>query len=237
MEGRCLLGKSYVDEQVRHYIMFMRKEGSVIILHVVIAVGKGILMSHGKSEELTKHWARYVLQRMGMVKQKANTKAKVTVEDFDDLKKLFLIDIKSAVQMDEIPTKLIVNWDQTGINYIPVSNWKMEQAGSKRVEIVEKDDKRQITAVFGCTMSGNFLPPQLVYQGKTNRCLPRYTFPSSWDITFTKNHWCNEQTTHAILLTFSCHTSRKRKWNSNWFPINVHCWYLITSKASALRPC
>ena len=104
----------------------MRKEGSVINLHVVIAVGKGILMSHGMSEELNKDWARYVLQQMGMVKRKANTKAKVTVEDFDDLKKLFLMDIKSIVQMDEIPAQLIVNWDQTGINYVPVSNWTME---------------------------------------------------------------------------------------------------------------
>ena len=198
--GRPLLIGEELDEQVRHYITFMRKEGTVINRHVVIAVGKGILMSHGKSEELTKDWARYVLQRMGMVKRKANTKAKVTVEDFDDLKKLFLMDIKSAVQIDEIPAQLIVNWDQTGINYIPVSNWTMEQAGSKRVEIVGKDDKRQITALFGCTMSGDFLPPQLVYQGKTNRCLPWYTFPSSWDITFTENHWCNKQTTHRYIV-------------------------------------
>jgi len=34
---------------------------------------------------------------MGMVKWKANTKAKVTVEDFDDLKRLFLMNIKSAI--------------------------------------------------------------------------------------------------------------------------------------------
>jgi len=49
-------------------------------------------------------------------------------------------------------------------------------------------------------MSGDFLPPQLVYQGKTNRYLPQYTFPSSWDITFTENHWCNEQTTHRYVI-------------------------------------
>ena len=198
--GRPLWIGEELDEQVRHYITYMRKEGTVINAHVAIAVGEGILMSHGKSMELNKDWARYVLQRMGMVKQKANTKAKVTVEDFDELKKLFLMDIKSAVQMDEIPAQLIVNWDQTGINYIPVSNWTTEQAGSKRVEIVGKDDKRQLTALFGCTMSGDFLPPQLVYQGKTNRCLPRYTFPSNWDITCTENHWCNEQTTRRYIM-------------------------------------
>ena len=57
-----LIGKE-LDEQVRHYITFIRKEGIVINLHVVNAVGKkGILMSHGKSEELTKDWARYMLQ-------------------------------------------------------------------------------------------------------------------------------------------------------------------------------
>ena len=49
-------------------------------------------------------------------------------------------------------------------------------------------------------MSGDFLPPQLVYQGKTNRCLPRYTFPSSWNIAFTENHWCNEQTTYRYII-------------------------------------
>ena len=76
----------------------------------------------------------------------------------------------------------------------------MKQAGSKRVEIVGKDDKRQLTALFGCTMSGDFLPPQLVYQGKTNRCLPRYTFPSNWDITCTENHWCNEQTRRRYIM-------------------------------------
>ena len=110
------------------------------------------------------------------------------------------MDIESAIQMGEIPAQLIVNWDQNGMNYIPVSNWIMKQAGSKHVEIVGKDDKRQITALFGCTMSGDFLPPQLVYHGKTTRCLPWYTFQSSWDITFTKNHWCNEQTTHHYIV-------------------------------------
>ena len=50
--------------------------------------------------------------------------------------------------MDEIPGDMIVNFDQTGIHYIPVMPWTMEKEGVKRVEIVSKDDKRQITAVF-----------------------------------------------------------------------------------------
>ena len=43
----------------------------------------------------------------------------------------------------------------------------MEKQGCKRVEIIALDDKRQITAVFAGTFTGDFLPPQIIYQGTT----------------------------------------------------------------------
>ncbi len=64
----------------------------------------------------------------------------------------------------------------------------MAMEGSKRVEIVGIDDKRQITAVFGCTLKGDFLPPQIIYSGKTQRCVPTINFPSDWHVTYTPNH-------------------------------------------------
>ena len=50
--------------------------------------------------------------------------------------------------MLEIPVSLVINWDQTGIHYVPVSSWTMEIAGLKQVEIAGADDNRQITVVF-----------------------------------------------------------------------------------------
>ena len=129
---------------------------------------------------------------MGLVKRRSSTKAKVDVKDFEELKKKFLQDINNVIQMDEIPADLIINFDQTGINYVPVSSWTMEKEGSKRVEITGKDDKRQITAVLAGTVNGNFLPVQLIYKGTTKRCLPTFKFPDDWDINYSHNHWCNE---------------------------------------------
>ena len=68
----------------------------------------------------------------------------------------------------------------------------MAMQGSKQVEIAGIDDKRQITAVFAGTMKGDFLPPQLIYQGKTSKSLPCVKFPPDWHITFSENHWSNE---------------------------------------------
>ena len=193
--GRSLATREEIDQQIWHYLTDLRKRGYVVNTGVAIAVGEGILLSKNQSLTtycLTKDWAKYLFRRMGLVKRKGNTKAKVDVEKFNEVKMLFHQEIKNVIVMDEVPAELVINWDQTGLNYVPVSQWTMEQEGIKRVEIDGKDDKRQITAVFGCSMSGDFLPPQLVYQGKTTKCLPSFQFPSDWSITHSANHWSNE---------------------------------------------
>ena len=88
----------------------------------------------------------------------------------------------------------MINWDQTSIHYVPVSSYTMEKEGAKRVELMGIDDKQQITAGFASTMAGHFLPIQLIYKGKTSKCLPSEDFPEDWHITYTENHWTNKST-------------------------------------------
>ena len=59
----------------------------------------------------------------------------------------------------------------------------------KTVPIKGIDDKRKITATFTISMSGKFLTIQVIYEGNTKRCLPKFTFPASFDGTFSENHW------------------------------------------------
>lgn len=47
--------------------------------------------------------------------------------------------------------------------------------------------------------TGEYLPPQLIYEGKTPRCHPRVNFPDKWDIWHTENHWSNEVTTKRYI--------------------------------------
>ena len=63
----------------------------------------------------------------------------------------------------------------------------MEKVGTKRIEIAGVDNKRQFTAVFTGAMSGEFLPVQLIYQGKTKACLPKVKLPDGWDVTCSPN--------------------------------------------------
>ena len=205
--GRPLLLGTELDAKVQAYLHTLRENGGSVGTAIVRAaargivqkVNRGMLAEFGGPITLTKAWVQSLLSRMGFVKRRGTTKAKVSVEKFEIVKKSYLDDIASTVFMEEIPSDLIFNWDQTGLNIIPTSSWTMEKKGSRRVELAGLNDKRQITAVFCGSLNGVFLPPQIIYQGKTQRCHPVFKFPQNWNVTHSPNHWANEDTTLEYL--------------------------------------
>ena len=196
-----LLGKK-IDAVVQEYILKLRECGSPVNSAVVQAVAEGVLLAmdrtslaqYGGHIKLSNTWEKSLLARMNFTKRKGSTKEKVEVKNFEKIKEKFLQDIVDIATMEEIPSQLIFNWDQTGINLVPYSSWTMEEKGKKRVGVIGLNDKRQITAVLCGSIDGEFFPVQLIYAGKTKRCHPSYVFPEEWNITHSSNHWSNEDT-------------------------------------------
>ena len=60
--------------------------------------------------------------------------------------------------MNDIPNDLIFNWDQTAIQLVPTGQWTTNRAGEKLITIPNSDDRRQITAVFAASMTGESSP-------------------------------------------------------------------------------
>ena len=70
-------------------------------------------MENGGGIKVTKDWVKHLFRRIGFVKRKAATKAKVDAENFEELKKAYLLDNKNIVEMDEIPEDLIIKVSRT----------------------------------------------------------------------------------------------------------------------------
>ena len=185
--GKPLLLGEKIDMAVQQYIRNLCERGTAVTALVVQAAAEGILLAldstrlaeNGGHVKLTNTWAKSLLSRMNFTKRKGSTKQKVTIKDFEVVK---------------IPSRLIFNWDQTGLNLVPCPTWTMEEKGKKRVEIAGLNDKRQITTVLCGNLDGEVLPVQLIYGGKTKRCHALYNFPDDWNITHSANHWSNENT-------------------------------------------
>ena len=163
--------------------------------------------------------AQSLMHRMGLVKRKASTKkSKMTSEKFEKIKTPFLQQVGQFANAHTIPSDLVINWVQTGINVVPSSNYTMEERGAGRVDIAGYGDKSMITATFAATLSGKFLPMQILYGGKTNRCHPKHQFPCVFDVYHNPNHWANEECAirfiKKIILPY-VKTTREELSNSN----------------------
>ena len=196
-----LLGKE-TDLKVQRFIRALRESGGPVSTPLVMAATKGLLKNEtppilsdfGGPVVLEKTWARSLLQRMHFTKRKGTKAARKLPADLEVVREKFQRRIGRRVRKYGIPDELIINWDQTAVEVIPCGNWTMNHRGDNQVEIRGVDDKRQYTALLACTMSGEMLPPQIIYQGTTERCHPNTNFPRDWDVWHSASHWSTSAT-------------------------------------------
>ena len=131
--GRPLLLGNELDDRVKKYIKDVRAAGTPIDTTVVMASGEAIvrrtnkmlLKENGGPIDITKSWAKSLLSRIGYVKYKVCSTAKVEPLQYEEPQGQYLLDIKVVVKMENIPADLILNWDHTGINIVPGCPWTM----------------------------------------------------------------------------------------------------------------
>ena len=89
----------------------------------------------------------------------------------------------------------------------------MAARNSSSVPIKGLTDKRNITLTFVITLSGEFLPMQVIYQGKTTASQPRgFKFPKGFAISQNPKHYFNEHETLTLIdKVIVPYVERKRK--------------------------
>ena len=154
--GRHVLLGERLDEFVQKYVLKVWERGGAVNPTLVMAGAKGIvecldrtrLVEYGGDITLTTSLEKSLLKRLNFTKFRATTKCGIPPHVFRDVKTEFLQSVIDVVKMEEIPSQLIFNWDQTGLHLVLASNWTMAKKGSRRVEMEGIEDTQQITAVF-----------------------------------------------------------------------------------------
>eukprot|EP00117_Sycon_ciliatum_P034838 scpid48499/ scgid26512/ Pogo transposable element with KRAB domain len=195
--GRPLMLPNQADSRVQSYVRAIRKTGGVVNTSIVLATAIGVAQQTAPQVlESNGGWLGFSSRAWGksLLKRKGTKSALKVPDNIGELRDRFTGMIQNTMEQHNIPPELVVNFDETAIAIVPASSWSMASCGSKQVPLTGLDDKRQITAVLGCSMAGEFLPAQLLYEGSTNRCHPSVKFPDGYDIWHSPNHWCNEST-------------------------------------------
>ena len=133
---------------------------------------------NGGKINLTVKWARGILKSMNWVKRRGTT-AKLTMNPalYDELAFTWKKKIAEKVFEHKIHNDLILSFDQTPLGFTCPAKTTFTEKNAETVPIGNLDDKRQITGTFVVNLSGEFLPIQLIYTGKTDLCHPKVEFP------------------------------------------------------------
>ena len=148
----------------------------------------------GSVDIKSSHWAQSLFRRLGFRRRQATTsKLEIPEGALKEIKMLFHHNIVTKVAKFNIPDSLIINLDQTPTKYVPVGRTTLAKKNSKTVTIKGSTDKRTITATFAISIRGDFLPMQLIYGGKTKKCLPRFKFLEKFSLSYNETHCSYEK--------------------------------------------
>ena len=117
--------------------------------------------------------------------------------------------ITYLVKAHSIAPELVINTDQTRIHLVPAGGARTwAEKGSKHVQILGMEDKRQITISVSSSTAWNLLPFQLVFTWTTNKYLPprnegrQMCEDIGWHLTYSINHWSNLTTCKQFVEQF-----------------------------------
>ena len=195
--GPCLLGDK-INLLVQNYLKATRHKGGVVNSLVAIATAKALLKRYPCLEKenlkIERSLAQSLFRRMDFVrriKTTGNVHIPIGIQKEAELK--FLHQIVNQVEKYQIPTYLIINFDQTPSKYVQVSSMTMAKRGEINVPIAGANDKISITATFSITFDNKFLHMQLIYKGKTNQSLPKVGFLDGFSLSADKTNNSKEE--------------------------------------------
>jgi DDE superfamily endonuclease len=200
--SRPLLGYPEIEDEVKRVLAVMRERGAVVNVCVIRLVMRlvieskdpGVLAELSLSKTFISDWAREHMQYSWRVR---TTPASKLPPDWREQGVQMAKRIAFFMQTYKVHPSLVINMDQTGVHLAPVDNRTYDSRGTKDVRLIGVDDKRQITVCIASSLDGDLLPPQLIFQGKTDACHPPLTTAAKdafVHLTHSENHWSNQET-------------------------------------------
>ncbi|KAL3677747.1 hypothetical protein R1sor_020703 [Riccia sorocarpa] len=204
--GNIWTGRKELESEYKQLLEKLRKEGSVLNSVTLMLTTKAFLHSkapsllreNGGTFDVSRTWVRdYVRSSMQWSFRSSTTAAQTLSSDWEEKGKLMALRMAYLIKSFNIPHELVINFDQTGLQLVPVGREKTyTMKGSREVAVTGKDDKRQVTLVPAMTATGELLPFQIIFTGRSSRSLPTGQWANilkwhGWHLTFTDNHWAS----------------------------------------------
>jgi len=191
---------SDIDEKVYGQVLARMDSGLPIDEFIVHELLVAELSKANKIDLLAKYnfghgWYQRFATRHKLSYRSATTKMREMPVDFAAKKQTYIDILAMVINDNNVPDELIINCDETNIQYVPRSSHTLSRVGTKKVRLIGVNaEKPQCTVTLGASASGNLLHPQIIFGGKTKKTLLNTApVPSGWLYSYTTSHWQTEE--------------------------------------------
>jgi hypothetical protein len=138
-----------------------------------------------------------------------------------------------VVRDHAVPAALRVNTDQTQMVYQQGTQRTWNESGAKQVSTVGQEEKRAFTLVPSISASGEVLPMQAIFMGKTQQSCPSRKAPFYTDAqalgfqmlpSKTNTYWSTQETMRILVDTIIAPYFEKTKRELNLPPSQCSIW-------------
>ncbi|KAG8695976.1 hypothetical protein FRC09_008822 [Ceratobasidium sp. 395] len=171
-------------QAIKSWLTDLRKAGVPLDIETIRGYMAGVIRhsipdaftranSAGRVFRCSREFVRAFLRRqLGWSLRKATRAAQKYPSDVNTVLLHAFLLFARVVRDEEVPAACIVNADQTQVVYNAGGHSTWNPSGERQVHILGNEEKRAFTLLVAASLSGEILPFQAIYGGKTSRSLP-----------------------------------------------------------------
>jgi hypothetical protein len=136
-------------------------------------------------------WSNRFWNRHNLPLRSATTKMREAPADLAAKDEAYVRVGARLILQHNIPPELVIGADETNTLFVSRASKTRAKKGTKKVRLLGVDkDKAQITVTISGTETGDILPTQYIFGGKTTRCEPAQPPPlGTGYFDHTESHW------------------------------------------------
>lgn len=154
-------------------LLVMVKARIIAIIHIEAKEIFEKVAPDGSRFTASDSWVRkFVHTTLGWTYRKATRAAQKLPKNWVQFTWESFLRHAAVIRDHNIPAALRVNADQTQHVFQPSSCFTYDKRGAKQVSVIGKDEKRAITVLVAVSASGELLPFQAIFKGRSSASLP-----------------------------------------------------------------
>ena len=193
-QGRKISYSQELEDKLIAWILEKREEAYIAVSTQMIRLkALSLIRPVNPQFKASEGWLRKFMTRNNLVLRARTNMSQTLPKDLEEKIATFRQQIRHVRENSDFPYALIANMDETPIYLDLVPRKTVDRKGKKSIRVrTTNSEKRHITATICCTADGTYLPPFVVFKGKTSRPLRKVTIPKDVIATTQQKAWMDE---------------------------------------------